>query len=196
MYHYFHSLWRGWEGPPPLSCVLMSVGFTVVGFGMGLGFKMVMLQMRKLRLSSRAREEGGRRRVSGDAGLGADTKLRGGTVGAGIWERCVGWGAGAAAGWDGCPQWVARIVVCGLARTARPRSCILASAGPWETVGFGILGAYGLNKLDELEQWAKAKYQVEFTRKLERNRVRARRPPLRTRTQRRIQSRVAPPRGR
>ena len=69
-------------------------------------------------------------------------------------------------------------------------------AGPWETVGFGIMGAYGLNKLDDLEQWAKAKYQVEFTRKLERNRVRARRPPLRTRTQRRIQSRVAPPRGR
>ena len=60
------------KGPPPLSCVLMSVGFTVVGFGMGLGFKMVMLQMRKLRLSSRAREEGGAEAVSGDAGLGAD----------------------------------------------------------------------------------------------------------------------------
>eukprot|EP00964_Phaeocystis_antarctica_P083229 scaffold52343_cov56-Phaeocystis_antarctica.AAC.4 len=94
------------EGPPPLSCVLMSVGFTVVGFGMGLGFKMVMLQMRKLRLSSRAREEGGAEAVSGVRVWGL-TKLRGGTVGAGSWERCVGWGAGAAAGWDGCPQWVA-----------------------------------------------------------------------------------------
>ena len=50
---------------PSLSCVLMSVGFTVVGCGMGLGFKMVMLQMRKLRLSSRAREEGGAEVVSG-----------------------------------------------------------------------------------------------------------------------------------
>merc|ERR1711865_229934 len=72
----------------------LMVGFTVVGFGMGIGFKMVMLQMRKLRLSSR----------------------------------------------------------------------------PWETVGFGIMGAYGLNKLDDLEQWSKAKYQAEFTRKLDRNR--------------------------
>ena len=59
------------------------------------------------------------------------------------------------------------------------RCCI---AGPWETVGFGIMGAYGLNKLDDLEQWSKAKYQAEFTRKLDRNRVRARRPRSSTHT--------------
>ena len=64
-----------------------------------------------------------------------------------------------------------------LARTARPTLLTSARAGPWETVGFGIMGAYGLNKLDELEQWSKAKYQAEFARKLDRNRVRARRPP-------------------
>ena len=44
---------------------------------------------------------------------------------------------------------------------------------------FGIAGAYGLNKLDELEQWSKGKYSAEMNKKLERNRARARRPPLR-----------------
>jgi len=67
----------------------MSVGFTVVGFGMGLGFKMVMLQMRKLRLSSRAREEGGAEAVSGDAGLGAAPSCGAGQLelgaGSGVW---------------------------------------------------------------------------------------------------------------
>ena len=72
------------------------------------------------------------------------------------------------------------------------RCCI---AGPWETVGFGIMGAYGLNKLDDLEQWSKAKYQAEFTRKLDRNRVRTP-PPLRPTRQRGIQPCVAPPRDR
>ena len=38
-----------------------------------------------------------------------------------------------------------------LPRTARQRSLHRCFAGPWETVGFGIMGAYGLNKLDEFE---------------------------------------------
>ena len=63
----------------------------------------------------------------------------------------------------------------GLARCT-PNALHCRIAGPWETVGFGIMGAYGLNKLDEFEQWSKAKYLAEFTRKLDRNRVRARRP--------------------
>ena len=76
----------------------------------------------------------------------------------------------------------------GLARAARQRS---SSAGPWETAGFGIMGAYGLNKLDELEQWSKAKFKAEMTKKLERNRARARRPPpARTRCSHLLRRRV------
>tara|TARA_B100000768_G_C11051664_1_gene278629 strand:- start:310 stop:567 length:258 start_codon:yes stop_codon:yes gene_type:complete len=82
----------------------------------------------------------------------------------------------------------------GLARCT-PNALHCRIAGPWETVGFGIMGAYGLNKLDEFEQWSKAKYLAEFTRKLDRNRVRTP-PPLRPTRQRGIQPRVAPPRDR
>merc|ERR1712008_327489 len=46
----------------------------------------------------------------------------------------------------------------------------MGSSRPWETAGFGIMGAYGLNKLDELEQGSKAKFKAEMTKKLERNR--------------------------
>ena len=46
-------------------------------------------------------------------------------------------------------------------------------AGPWETFGFGIVGAYGLNKLDEFEKSSRAKYEEVLKMKLDRNRVRA-----------------------
>ena len=72
------------------------VGFTVVGFGMGIGFKMVMLQMRKLRLSSRAR--GGRAEACVGMRLGADQKLR-------VWGQAeLGAGSGV---WVGGPGGVA-----------------------------------------------------------------------------------------
>ena len=57
-----------------------------------------------------------------------------------------------------------------LPRTARQQRCF---AGPWETVGFGIMGAYGLNKLDEFEKSSRIKYDKALKMKLERNRVRA-----------------------
>ena len=73
-----------------------------------------------------------------------------------------------------------------LPRTARQQRCL---AGPWETVGFGIMGAYGLNKLDEFEKSSRVKYDKELKRKLERNRVRAHADLRRC-----MQPRVAPPR--
>ena len=57
-----------------------------------------------------------------------------------------------------------------LPRTARQHRCF---AGPWETVGFGIMGAYGLNKLDEFEKSSRIKLDKVLKMKLERNRVRA-----------------------
>ena len=57
-----------------------------------------------------------------------------------------------------------------LPRTARQQRCL---AGPWETVGFGIMGAYGLNKLDEFEKSSRIKLDKVLKMKLERNRVRA-----------------------
>ena len=78
-----------------------------------------------------------------------------------------------------------------LPRTARQDSLHRCFAGPWETVGFGIMGAYGLNKLDEFEKSSRVKYDKELKRKLERNRVRAHADLRRC-----MQPRVAPPRDR
>jgi hypothetical protein len=82
-----------------------------------------------------------------------------------------------------------------LPRTARQRSLHRCFAGPWETVGFGIMGAYGLNKLDEFEKSSRAKFDEAFKMKLDRNRVRARRRCSAPR-RRCMQPRVAPPRDR
>ena len=164
------------------------MGFTVVGFGMGVGFKMVMLQMRKLRLSSRAR------RGWAEAGVGMRC---GGVTKAAVWDRKLGTVCGLGGQtvrrvrMDTRRGW--RVSWRGALPALHPNAPHRCIAGPWETVGFGIMGAYGLHKLNELEQWSKAKYQAEFTRKLDRNRVRARRPRSAPR-QRCLQPRVAPPR--
>ena len=78
-----------------------------------------------------------------------------------------------------------------LPRTARQHRCF---AGPWETVGFGIMGAYGLNKLDEFEKSSRIKLDKVLKMKLERNRVRADRCSAPRR--RCMQPRVTPPRDR
>ena len=80
---------------------------------------------------------------------------------------------------------------CGGRPCPAPHANNVAFAGPWETVGFGIMGAYGLNKLDEFEKSSRVKYDKELKRKLERNRVRAHADLRRC-----MQPRVAPPRDR
>ena len=41
---------------------------------------------------------------------------------------------------------------------------------------FGVGGVYFLHELNALEEWSKQKFEAEFTKKLERNRARARHP--------------------
>lgn len=72
----------------------------------------------------------------------------------------------------------------GWARRAGPRhrACVIRrrplSAGPWETLLFGMAGAYSLNKLDEFETWSKQKLSEEMAKKLERNKAREHTEPL------------------
>ena len=83
-----------------------------------------------------------------------------------------------------------------LPRTARQDSLHRCFAGPWETVGFGIMGAYGLVKLDEFEKSSRVKYDKVLKMKLERNRVRAHADRCSAPRRRCMQPRVAPPRDR